>query len=327
MAGTPACHPTMGAQVFGALCLQGEKPPVHPDAWGLLLTHCLSTSFAVPLPSTPKNATAGTSSIQFPMAHTGAADSSGRRAAFADNTVPLRRTIQGSSRQDPPPDSYDNQSGSDDGPSIDGASITTMSREHASLTIGDTPKGPFSTRDFAKSESVKDQGKLIMINMGVATVTRPDWIDTEISDKLNFGHDVFSHWLQNKGKDLYGKMEVEGRLVGSKRWVTIPERPGSESELYTPFLKLISKILKDLLKHGRERKVYDRHNKQLLHFEKNYSSPDIVVVGIGSSFEKPFEGKPVGYSNLVTFFEVKLDRELERDETLQQVSVYSRCAS
>jgi hypothetical protein len=250
----------------------------------------------------------------------------GSNGAFLDDGLSSLPAAYVSSSHDIPPDSYGSQDDNDDGPTLDRASITMMSREHASVTLYDTPKAGTTARDFPKAESVKVQGKSIMTTMGLATIASDDWIETDISNKLDFNDDFLAHWLQRKGAALYTKKKERGKSVGDRRWITIPESPESESQLYDPFFNLISKVLKDLLKHGRERKVYDTHDKQLPHFEEHHSSPDIVVRGIGSSFEMPSNGKPVGYSNMVTFFEIKLDRELTKDATLEQVAVYSRYA-
>ena len=110
------------------------------------------------------------------------------------------------------------------------------------------------------------------------------------------------------------------------RWVIIPERPTLERQLYTPFFNLITAILKKHLKvvNGVEREVVDMHAKQMKHIEGHHTSPDIVIRGVGPSFEAPSNGKLVGYSNIVTYFDVKLQRELDRTDNLEQMAVYAR---
>jgi hypothetical protein len=112
------------------------------------------------------------------------------------------------------------------------------------------------------------------------------------------------------------------------RWISIPETSKDLKEvgLYTPFVTLINAALTKFNIRGR--KIVGSHAKYLKHREEEHrTAPDLVVVGVGPSFEVPSDGPAVGYSNMVTFIEVKLDERLNRDAHEEQLAVYVRYVS
>ncbi|TEB25617.1 hypothetical protein FA13DRAFT_1713859 [Coprinellus micaceus] len=271
-----------------------------------------------------ENATGRAAAVPFPLAQR---DGEHLPKAFADSAFYQAHTSQTSSRSEVPPDSYD-----DSAPTIDHGSIDHTSRQYASIAAHDTPKAKGATRDFSKEESIKIQGKSIMTTMGRAIYSSDTWGEVALGRKLGFTTGSLGRWLKSTdGMALYDyrTIEAEGSrpikdTSKPKRWLTIPDDPDLESDLYTPYVNLISKIMKIHLKHGKERKVFDTHNKHLIHYEEHHTSPDIVVQGTGASFEMPSNGRPFGYSNMVTFIEIKLDSEMTREENIEQVLVYAR---
>jgi hypothetical protein len=122
------------------------------------------------------------------------------------------------------------------------------------------------------------------------------------------------------------KQEAEAPVNFSNgRWMLIPEtsKDLKEANLYTPFVTLINAALTKFNILNRE--VVDNHGKFLGHQEEGHrTAPDLVVLGEGPSFETPPNGDAVGYSNMVTFIEVKLDEKLNREAHEQQLVVYVR---
>ncbi|KAF9540129.1 hypothetical protein CPC08DRAFT_651015 [Agrocybe pediades] len=145
--------------------------------------------------------------------------------------------------------------------------------------------------------------------------------------------------LSNHMKDDISSYLEQSPQYDSQRkvWKDIPSNPRHEKELYVPLKNRIDAILKEF-GYTATRSVVVSCNADMPHDEgqrkgKGKSSPDIVVIGrsktekeVGYNFrptarnERP---KPT-YKNLVTPFEVKLDKHFHAEKNLGQISVYAR---
>ena len=108
-------------------------------------------------------------------------------------------------------------------------------------------------------------------------------------------------------------------------WLLIPKasKDLKEASLYTPFVTLINAALTKFNIRGRE--VVENNARYLKHWkEEHRTAPDLVILGAGTSFEAPSDGDTVGYSNMVTFIEVKLDSNFNREAHEAQIVVYVR---
>ncbi|TEB25612.1 hypothetical protein FA13DRAFT_1148350 [Coprinellus micaceus] len=194
----------------------------------------------------------------------------------------------------------------------------------SSSNIFGTPRRQAGQREYMNDPTVKGQGKSIMRTMG-QQVPRFEyaWAKLKFIKDANIKRSMLQAWLSSDSALFTSG--VEGNQDRT-RWAMIPEHPTLERQLYTPFFNLITAILNKHLKavKGIKRRLVDMHAKQMKHMEGHHTSPDLVIQGVGPSFGTPSDGKLVGYTNIVTYFDVKLQRELDRPESLEQMAVYAR---
>ncbi|KAF9538002.1 hypothetical protein CPC08DRAFT_527717 [Agrocybe pediades] len=154
-------------------------------------------------------------------------------------------------------------------------------------------------------------------------------------------------------EELSGKKRITQYLKDSskydskkKRWY-IPSRTSLEEDLHHPFEEIISDIL-GYFEYTETRSVVRSANANMPHEEVKgvprwedddewefKSSPDIVVTGhgkiekeVGYNFgpaDHDWRTRPT-YTNLVTPFEVTLDRDFEEEVNFLQIGVYARAS-
>ena len=128
--------------------------------------------------------------------------------------------------------------------------------------------------------------------------------------------------------------EAEYRKDDIGRWTTLPTNPTSEFAIQGPMTALVTTILAKLAPKDKRntRRVEDTSATLLQHRDdlKHATKPDISIVATGPSFELPYAhvagaSTTVGFSNLATAFELKLDRSKGGHKTnIEQVGIYAR---
>ncbi|RXW19649.1 hypothetical protein EST38_g6200 [Candolleomyces aberdarensis] len=128
-------------------------------------------------------------------------------------------------------------------------------------------------------------------------------------------------WESSLYLDVAAPQEIEKFLESSGeyengRWVRLPGAPRIASELNEPLCKLINSILEHLLpSNGSTSRVAvdtHAHHFQAENIQGTHRrcSPDIVVKASGPSFLCP-KGSSLGFSNIATCFDTRLDDEAE----------------
>ena len=153
--------------------------------------------------------------------------------------------------------------------------------------------------------------------------------------ELSGGVEVSADWAHSLYLDAEGTERIEGYLETSKlynegRWeINIPN---SEVDLYDPWRAIINSIFKFFGMGGR-REALDTHGVRLFHAsdpldcnpEPHNSSPDLSVIAYGPSFVPPSGGKKIGFGNMASFFDGKIDSKMGSiSEHLTQMGVYAR---
>jgi hypothetical protein len=119
----------------------------------------------------------------------------------------------------------------------------------------------------------------------------------------------------------------------NERWDLPPtHKELKELMMYPPLIKILNEIFKRFWgEKAPRREVVDTHLTRLYHKEPvptdNFSSPDISVKAMGSSFQLPDGGDAtaIGYSNIAAFFEVKITTQgWTAVEELLQLAGYTR---
>jgi hypothetical protein len=119
----------------------------------------------------------------------------------------------------------------------------------------------------------------------------------------------------------------------NERWDLPPtHKELKELMMYPPLIKILNEIFKRFWgEQAPRREVVDTHLTRLYHKEPvptdNFSSPDISVKAMGSSFQLPDgdDATAIGYSNIAAFFEVKITTQgWTAVEELLQLAGYTR---
>lgn len=119
-------------------------------------------------------------------------------------------------------------------------------------------------------------------------------------------------------------------MYNNERWAI--DTPRFEVDIYDHWLAIINSILKFFAIGGR-REALDTHGVRLDHMTdpldsdpaRHGSSPDISVIAYGPSFLPPTGDKKVGFSNMASFFDGKLDGKMGNiTEHLTQMGGYGR---
>ncbi|KAF5340958.1 hypothetical protein D9611_006035 [Ephemerocybe angulata] len=118
------------------------------------------------------------------------------------------------------------------------------------------------------------------------------------------------------------------------RWTGIKPKMKKEGELYTPLNIILSRILKEFLPSDASstttRTAVATHKTPFQSKDYTHKTfPDIAILATGPSFEIPDISKQfkkgIGYTNVASVFDAKLDREKGRDEDqVGQMGVYCR---
>jgi hypothetical protein len=128
--------------------------------------------------------------------------------------------------------------------------------------------------------------------------------------------------------------KTQYRKDGIGRWTGLPTKPTSEAAIQGPITALVSTILAKLAPKDKRntRRVEDTSATLLQHRDdvKHTTKPDISIVSTGPSFELPYAhaagaSTTIGFSNLATAFELKLDKSKGGHKTnIEQVGIYAR---
>lgn len=157
-----------------------------------------------------------------------------------------------------------------------------------------------------------------------------------------YAHHLYGHIVSAQG--LHEFLEESGFYDFSKRKWSIPDAPAKTEDLLGPLVKILSSIVGRFVQPsnpGIEREVVNTHGIPACQGrnEKGYRiCPLVVVRAAGPSFEVPIPrkatatthvpSKRIGFGGMATYFAVKLDSELGReDEDLDEMESYARCVS
>ncbi|KAF6760722.1 hypothetical protein DFP72DRAFT_881339 [Ephemerocybe angulata] len=161
---------------------------------------------------------------------------------------------------------------------------------------------------------------------------------------------VSEEWTKSLYRDLADQASLDQYLAsensgytleesGKGRWKEMPRLPKDESELYQPVAAILSRLVKDLegpsCREGVTRKVVNSHASDSTFRYKDLKDlcPDISIVATGPSFERDDKDDEyvvgIGYSNVASVVEVKLDRALggpafNEIEQASQMAFYCR---
>jgi hypothetical protein len=176
-------------------------------------------------------------------------------------------------------------------------------------------------------------------------------VEADIGTVIELGESKESKaWVRSLYVDLAKEDDIKKFLANPNvytgtRWVGTLEDDGNlkEHQLYAPYVKIINLILQRFVhqvQDGTEagqsssREAIDTHVKNLAHQEEEsnslWSRPDVSVKAVGDSFQVPRaesgkEPRRVGFSNMSSFNEMKLERQKWSDrDQWQQVGVYTR---
>ncbi|KAF6746215.1 hypothetical protein DFP72DRAFT_1175729 [Ephemerocybe angulata] len=173
-----------------------------------------------------------------------------------------------------------------------------------------------------------------------------DVLMQELGEKV---HVVSEEWMESMYCDLVDQASLDRYIAsegsgykvnkdGEGRWTELPRIPKQESELYRPLSAILSRLLKDFDDRpggdGVSREVVSSHDpKSTFRYEDLKDlCPDISIVATGPSFERDAEEDQyivgIGYSNVASVVEVKLDEDLGSatfDETEQVAQLAFYC--
>ncbi|RXW17157.1 hypothetical protein EST38_g8693 [Candolleomyces aberdarensis] len=242
-----------------------------------------------------------------------------------------------------------------------GASVLTSQHATASWTIDDTggpPQTPRRTYTTATPSVDSDRmlekcARAFVQHQSTATPIAPKISKTrfdlqvpeqkkilrneleppiELSKDSTFASSLYHHLASSKKITEF----LEATEVYKKgRWV-LPrsDKNLQEEKMYEPLVKILEAIIQWFWENDAAlgiREVINTHLTNLPHKESvsttNASRPDISVKAEGPSFQLPHKHttKAVGYSNIITFFEVKVtNKGWTSEEELLQIAVYVR---
>ncbi|KAF5341152.1 hypothetical protein D9611_006044 [Ephemerocybe angulata] len=165
----------------------------------------------------------------------------------------------------------------------------------------------YSTEDslFKEREILRLPTEFISkLRMKIAPTRSPDWV----KGLYGTGHNRTIKKVKAAVKKDGGR--VEG----------IPESPKEKGVLVTALVKVIGVIVQKARRQnlpGESRKVVNSQEEKFQYRNSvgNNPSPSIAIEAAGSSFEEPREEDAiVGFGNVATLFNVKLDAETDDDE-------------
>jgi hypothetical protein len=192
-----------------------------------------------------------------------------------------------------------------------------------------TPRRTEDTRDNAAGQSTKLIGKALTKTLGEPTTSNTEWILDGMTAGEALDPDAVASWLDDAASDSVCRSTESGLET---RWHLIDPAPTSEEELYDGVVDTINAILRKFVPEragsGVRRLALDTHDKKFIHKDpgENSTSPDIMVRATGPSFQIPKDdsGRDYGYSNTITFIDVKLDGKMGASVHIDQLAVYAR---
>ncbi|RXW17055.1 hypothetical protein EST38_g8802 [Candolleomyces aberdarensis] len=200
----------------------------------------------------------------------------------------------------------------------------------------ETPPSPLSCKGaILEFSEAQDSSTPMRFTTRVALetgVSRP--IKSLLQEELNDSIKVSDDWAHSLYATVANSEEIEEYLQKSgkynnSRWM-LPCTPAKEEELYVPYCEIFNSILQRFGMGGRRRAI-DTHTTQLNHRTDpismkpttHHSSPDISVQAYGPSFTAPSSGAQVGFPNMATHFDGKLDGQAKNNHLIQ-MGTYAR---
>jgi hypothetical protein len=211
------------------------------------------------------------------------------------------------------------------------SSRVTASAPDFKVQSQSTPVNPHTGRPSEKGHLAKIQGAVLMRTVGFVPQASATYFEQQrFASSLR--DTTIRKWLKSNDNSVYGPafLKDEKDIAELQRGWALPNSPEKEKELYTPQLSILTEILDQFVKPTLgprfEREVINSHKLSLTHIDnKNRTSPDLVICATGPSFEMPAnESKTVGYSNVIAYFDAKLDIYLESNDNLKQMAVYAQ---
>jgi hypothetical protein len=204
-------------------------------------------------------------------------------------------------------------------PGIDTTSVQSSGRAYATV-IGGTPyrKNP-PPRTHPSKQSVKDHAALLMQAQGDVAKSVEGYYLNQFGVVPGLSTAEIMPWLSQEANQSRGVF-INGH------W-NVPQDPPKENLLYEPFEAVLNSILEKFVKPhcgpGVSRRVIDTHGAKVRHGDGHFTSPDLLVRATGASFDAPLTN--FGYGDVATFFELKLDGQLDEPIHIHQMVVYARC--
>ncbi|TEB19359.1 hypothetical protein FA13DRAFT_1802338 [Coprinellus micaceus] len=203
-------------------------------------------------------------------------------------------------------------------PGIDTTSVQSSGRAYATV-IGGTPyrKNP-PPRTHPSKQSVKDHAALLMQAQGDVAKSVEGYYLNQFGVVPGLSTAEIMPWLSQEANQSRGVF-INGH------W-NVPQDPPKENLLYEPFEAVLNSILEKFVKPhcgpGVSRRVIDTHGAKVRHGDGHFTSPDLLVRATGASFDAPLTN--FGYGDVATFFELKLDGQLDEPIHIHQMVVYAR---
>ncbi|KAJ3507186.1 hypothetical protein NMY22_g17006 [Coprinellus aureogranulatus] len=196
---------------------------------------------------------------------------------------------------------------------LNGAGLKAYSDMSAKRPDG-TPHKLATTLDFAPGRDLKTQGLTLIEEIGPVLEAHSSYLRKTFKKVTRTQIDAY---INSGANGFYGTTQ--------KRW-QLPRKPSKESKIYEKMVEVINDILDNCMTcpPGVEREAVDTHSVRFHHKEDKYTSPDIVILATGPSFERP-EHAGMGYSNIATYFDVKRECDMGGTEAhIIQLSIYAR---
>ena len=143
---------------------------------------------------------------------------------------------------------------------------------------------------------------------------------------------IYHHLVGVGQVSSFLKAEESGYDFEHGTWASIPQEPAHEDELRGPFKKVVDTVVNHFHPSpptGVSREAVDCHDTPLVHDNgRHFTKPGICIKATGPSFEVPedaSQSQGVGYTNITTAIDVKLDQSKgKREAHCKRLALYNR---
>ncbi|KAF5341255.1 hypothetical protein D9611_005961 [Ephemerocybe angulata] len=146
-------------------------------------------------------------------------------------------------------------------------------------------------------------------------------------------HSLYADLVDDHALDSYLSSAVSGYRQDKQRWAKLPQKPPEVAELYGPIFDIVSHIISELGEpcgEGATRVVVNSHTSGSRFTQPKFKAlcPDISIKATGPSFQRGrdiddyLDG--VGYANVASIFDVRLDRRSNDIGQAIQAGFYCR---